>query len=177
MPDLPSARIAHFTARRLRIKVPEKRRDRAFFDFVQRRLTAWDSVERVETNPLTASILIHFSDAERLLLEAVAKNDFLDIDFDAVAQPAEPFVTRAAVRSFATSDNALRSWTANTIDMRSVVFLMLFLGGVYQLLRGRLSTPAPTLLWYAGSLLGLWREHPADAAAQTSPGQATGQTG
>src|SRR5262249_38350679 len=81
MPDLPSARIAHFTPRRLRIRVPEKRRDAAFFDFVQNRLAAWDSVERVETNPLTASILINFSDAQRLLLEAVAKNDFLDIDF------------------------------------------------------------------------------------------------
>jgi hypothetical protein len=177
MPNLPSARIAHFTIRRLRIRVPEKRRDAAFFDFVQNRLAAWDSVERVETNPLTASILIHFSDAQRLLLEAVAKNDFLDIDFGAIAQRAQPAVTRAAVQSFVTSDSMLRNWTANTVDMRSVVFLLLFLGGVYQLLRGRLSTPAPTLLWYAGSLLGLWRDHPADAAAEASPGQAAGHAG
>jgi hypothetical protein len=123
MPDLPSARIAHLTTRRLRIKVPEKRRDVAFFDFVQGRLAAWDSVERVETNPLTASILVHFSDAERLLLEMVAKNDFLDIDFDTITQPAELVVTGAAARSFAASDHALRSWTQNQIDMRSVVFL------------------------------------------------------
>jgi Heavy metal associated domain 2 len=174
MPDLPSARIAHLTTRRLRIRIPEKRRDVAFFDFVQGRLAAWDSVERVETNPLTASILLYFSDAERLLLEMDAKNDFLDIDFDAIAQPAEPFVTGAAARSFAASDHALRSWTHNQIDMRSVVFLLLFVGGVYELLRGRLSTPAPTLLWYAGSLLGLWRDHPADAADQASPGPTTG---
>jgi heavy-metal-associated domain-containing protein len=177
MPDLPSARIAHFTPRRLRIKVPEKRRDAAFFDFVGNRLAAWDSVERVETNPLTASILVHFSDAERLFLEAVGKNDFLDIDLDAIAQPAEPVVTRAAVRSFVTSDSVLRNWTANTVDMRSVVFLLLFLGGAYQLLRGRLSTPAPTLLWYAGSLLGLWSDRPADAAAGASPRPAAGQAG
>ena len=177
MPDLPSARIAHLTTRRLRIKVPEKRRDVAFFDFVQGRLAAWDSVGRVETNPLTASILVHFSDAERLLLEMVAKNDFLDIDFDTIAQSAELVVTGAAARSFAASDNALRSWTQNQIDMRSVVFLLLFVGGVYQLLRGRLSTPAPTLLWYAGSLLGLWRDHPAPAADQASRGATAGQAG
>jgi hypothetical protein len=131
----------------------------------------------VDTNPLTASILVYFSDAERLLLEAVAKNDFLDIDFDLFAKPAEPVVTRAAIRSFETSDRALREWTQNQFDMRSVVFLLLFMGGVYQLLRGRLSTPAPTLLWYAGSLLGLWRDRLADSAAEVSPGPAAGQAG
>ena len=177
MPDLPSARITHSTTRRLRIKVPEKRRDAAFFDLVRGRLALWDSVERVETNPLTASILIYFSDPERLFLEAAAKNDFLDIDFGAIAQPAEPGVTRAAVRSFATSDGVLRKWTANTIDLRSAVFLLLFVGGIYQLLRGRLSTPAPSLLWYAGSLIGLWREYPAGAAHEGSPRPAAGQAG
>jgi hypothetical protein len=108
MPNLPSAAITHFTTRRLRIKVPEKRRDAAFFDFVRSRLAAWNSIQRVDTNPLTASILVYFSDTERLLLEAVAKNDFLDIDFDLFAKPAEPVVTRAAIRSFETSDFAQR---------------------------------------------------------------------
>ena len=177
MPNLPSAQITHFTTRRLRIKVPEKRRDAAFFNFVRGRLAAWDGVDRVETNPLTASILVYFSGAERLLLEAIAKNDFLDIDFGAIAQPPEPVVTRAAVRSFVTSDRALRGWTHNHLDVRSVVFLLLFVGGAYQLLRGRLSTPAPTLLWYAGSLLGLWSDRPVDTAAQASAGPATGQAG
>ena len=170
MPDLPSARITHSTNRRLRIKVPEKRRDMAFFEVVRGRLAAWQSVERVETNPLTGSILIYFSDLERLLLEAAEKNDFLDIDFGASAPPAGPVVTRAAVRSFATSDSVLRNWTANALDMRSAVFLLLFIGGIYQLLRGRLSTPAPTLLWYAGNLLGLWRDHSADAVDQRNAG-------
>jgi hypothetical protein len=177
MPDLPSARITHFTPRRLRLRIPEKRRDTVFFDFVRDRLAAWDSVERAETNPLSGSILIYFSDAERLLLEAAAKNDFLDIDFDAIAQAAEPVVTRAAVRSFMTSDRALRSWTQNQVDMRSVIFLLLFLGGLYQLLRGRLSTPAPTLLWYAGSVLGLWSDRSGEVVAEASPRPVAGQAG
>ena len=83
MPSPPAARISHFTPRRLRIKVPEKRRDRAFFETVAERLATWNSVEGVETNPLTASVLIHFSDPERLFLEAAAKNDLFDIDFEA----------------------------------------------------------------------------------------------
>jgi hypothetical protein len=162
MPSLPAARITHFTARRLRIKVPEKRRDKVFFDAVAERLAAWDSVEGVETNPLTASILIHFSDPEGLFLEAAAKNDLFDIDFDAAfGDSSEPVVTRAAVRSFQTADNALRHWTKNEIDMRGVLFVLLLAGGVFQLLRRRLDTPAPTLLWYAGDLMGLWNGRPA----------------
>src|SRR5437660_7157158 len=114
MPSLPAARITHFTPRRLRIKVPEKRRDRDFFDTVAERLATWESIERVETNPLTASVLIHFSDPERLFLEAAVKNDLFDIDFDtAFGNSAAPVVTEVAVRSFETADHALRRWTQN----------------------------------------------------------------
>jgi hypothetical protein len=178
MPSLPAARISHFTPRRLRIKVSEKRRDRTFFDTVADRLATWESVERVETNPLTASVLIHFSDPERLFLEAAVKNDLFDIDFDsAFGVSSEPVVTRAAVQSFQTADHALRRWTKNEIDMRGVLFLMLLAGGVFQLLRRRLDAPAPTLLWYAGDLIGLWSGRGPDLAVAASSGPVSGQAG
>jgi hypothetical protein len=178
MPSLPAARISHFTPRRLRIKVPEKRRDWAFFGAVADRLATWDSVEGVEINPLTASVLIHFSQPERLFLEAVAKNDLFDIDFDAAfGNPSDPVVTQAAVRSFQTVDDALRRWTKNEIDIRGVLFVLLLAGGVFQLLRRRLDAPAPTLLWYAGDLIGLWSDRPADTPVATSSGPAAGQAG
>jgi hypothetical protein len=173
MPSLPAARISHFTARRLRIKVPEKRRNTAFFAAVAERLAAWESVERVETNPVTASVLIHFSDPQNLFLEAVAKNDLFEIDFDAVlADSSEPVVSRAAARSFETADHALRRWTDNQIDIRGVLFLILLAGGVFQLLRRRVDTPAPTLLWYAGDLIGLWSDRGPDPAVAAVSGQA-----
>lgn len=178
MPSLPAARISHFTARRLRIKIPEKRRDRAFFDTVADRLGRWQSVDRVETNPLTASVLLHFTDPESLFLEAVAKNDLFDIDFDtAFASHSEPIVTRAAVQSFEAADVAVRRWTENQIDMRGMLFLLLLAGGVYQLLRRRLATPAPTLLWYAGDLLGLWHDRLAEAAGKGPSRPGSGQLG
>jgi Heavy metal associated domain 2 len=175
MSDLPAARITHFTSRRLRMRVPEKRRDAVFFGLVADHLADWDSVERVETNPLTGSILIYFTDAHRLLAEAAAKNDLLEIDFDGIATgPTEPVVTRAAVRSLETADMALRRWTQNQLDVRSALFLLLLAGGTYQLLRRRLAAPAPTLLWYAGDLIGLWNHLPANAAAESGPGPASG---
>lgn len=178
MSSLPAARISHFTPRRLRIKVPEKRRDTAFFDTVAERLAEWDSVERVETNPLTGSVLLHFPDPERLFLEAVAKNDLFDIDFNsAFGDSSEPVVTRAVVQSFETADQGLRRWTQNQIDMRGVLFLLLLAGGVFQLLRRRLDAPAPTLLWYAGDLIGLWSDRPADTAVAASSGAVEGLAG
>jgi len=173
MPSLPAARISHFTARRLRIRVPEKRRDTAFFAAVAERLATWESVERVETNPITASVLIHFSDPRRLFLEAIAKNDLFDIDFDAAfAESSEPIVNRAAVQSFETADQTLRRWTQNQIDIRGVLFAVLLAGSVLQLLRRRIDTPAPTLLWYAGDLIGLWSDRGPDPAVAAASGQA-----
>ena len=178
MPNLPAAHISHFTARRLRIKVPEKRRNTDFFAAVGERLATWDSVERVETNPLTASVLIHFSDPERLFVEAAAKNDLFDIDLDAAfGASAEPTITQAAVQSFETADHALRHWTQNQIDMRGVLFVLLLAGGVFQLLRRRLDAPAPTLLWYAGDLIGLWSDRGPDPAIAASSGPVPGQAG
>jgi Heavy metal associated domain 2 len=178
MPSLPAARISHFTARRLRIKVPEKRRDRTFFETVAERMATWDSIERVETNPLTASVLIYFSDPERLFVEAAAKNDLFEIDFDtAFEDSGSPAVTQAAVQSFDTADHALRRWTANQIDMRGVLFVLLLAGGVVQLLRRRLDAPAPTLLWYAGDLIGLWSDRGPDAAIATASEPGAGQAG
>ena len=178
MPSLPAARISHFTARRLRIKVPEKRRNTDFFAAVAERLVTWESVERVETNPLTASVLVHFSDPERLFLEAAGKNDLFDIDFDAAFGNLQtPAITEAAVRSFDTADRALRRWTQNQIDMRGVLFVLLLAGGLFQLLRRRLDAPAPTLLWYAGDLIGLWSDRGPDPAIAAPSGPVPGQAG
>src|SRR5260370_3082808 len=97
MPSLPAARISHFTPRRLRIKVPEKRRDTAFFDTVAEPLATWDSVESVETNPATSRVLGLFSDPPRPFLQAAAKNDLFDLTSEAPFRASSaPVITQAA---------------------------------------------------------------------------------
>jgi hypothetical protein len=61
--------------------------------------------------------------------------------------------------------------------MRGLLFVLLFAGGVFQLLRRRLDAPAPTLLWYAGDLIGLWSDHAPDPAIAASSGPVPGQAG
>jgi len=58
--QLPQARVCHLAHGRLRLKIPEKRRDEAFFEAVRQQLSR-DGIKRVEVNPLTASVLVQFS--------------------------------------------------------------------------------------------------------------------
>ena len=157
MDDLPQGVVCHLTPNRLRIRVRERRHDAAFFDRVAAQLSGWASVERVEVNPLTAGILVHFSDPAALFAENALRNDLFDVDYDGVfaAQASDPFLARAA-QSFGMVDGAFRRLTGGQGDLRSAVFLMLLAGGVYQVFRGQIAAPAATLLWYAGAMLGLW---------------------
>ena len=59
----------------------------------------------------------------------------------------------------------------------SALFVVLLAGGLFQLLRRKLDTPAPTLLWYAGDLIGLWHDRGPDPAIATRSGPVSGQTG
>src|SRR5436305_11061449 len=85
MADLLRGRICHLSAGRLRIRIPDKRRDVAFFGTVAERFSGWGSVDSVEVNPLTASVLIHFGDPGALFAEMERRNDLFALATD----PAE----------------------------------------------------------------------------------------
>jgi hypothetical protein len=171
-PQLPQARVCHYASGRLRVKIPERRRDEAFFSKVRQQLSGWDSIERVEVNPLTASVLVEFTSLFELFAENAMKNDLFEVDFDALQANSEPppALTEQAAEAFGKIDAAFRRWTADGADLRSTIFLGLLAGGIYQLLRGNIAAPAATLLWYAGATLRLW-----DVAPATSNGTAAVQ--
>src|SRR5260370_31705802 len=99
MADLPEGRVCHLTTGRLRLKIPEKRRDDAFFRIVEQRLAGWDSVDRVEVNPLTASVLLTFSDPAALFAENALRNDLFTVASHepdgSAARPRQPLTDRA----------------------------------------------------------------------------------
>jgi hypothetical protein len=157
MAELPQARVCHFTTGRLRIKIPEKRRDEGFFDTVKERLTAWNSIDRIEVNALTASVLVYFSDIGRLFAENTLRNDLFAMDHDALEADFETQpLTEWANRRWTDADLTLRRWTSGAADIRSAVFVTLLIAGTYQLFRGNIAAPAATLLWYAGDMLRIW---------------------
>jgi hypothetical protein len=159
MTELPRGRVCHLTTGRLRVKIPEKRNDPAFFDRVEERLCSWNSVDRVETNPLTGSVLVFFSDLAQLFFDHQSSNDLFSIDpDDFVAETAG--LAEHAVGFFECADKRVQDWTGGAANLRTAIFLSLLLGGVYQVLRGNIAAPGATLLWYAGSALRLWDHAP-----------------
>jgi hypothetical protein len=162
MPDLPQARVSHFTTGRLRIKIPEKRRDEEFFDTVKGRLATWNSIDRIEVNAVTASVLMYFSDVGRLFAENALRNDLFAVDYEALEADFETQpLTEWAKGRWTDADLALRRWTSGAADIRTAIFVTLLMAGTYQLFRGNIAAPAATLLWYAGDMLRIW-ETPTD---------------
>jgi hypothetical protein len=160
MADLPEGRVCHLTTGRLRLKIPEKRRDDGFFHTVEQRLAGWDSVDRVEVNPLTASVLVTFSNPAALFTENALKNDVFTVTYDepdGAAAPPRQALTERVTDVWREADTALRRWTGGGADIRSAAFLVMLGGAAYQLLRGRIAPPAATLLWDAGDMLQLWK--------------------
>lgn len=160
--QLPQARVCHYASGRLRLKIPEKRRHEAFFDNLRERLSGWDSIERVEVNPLTASVLVEFTSLFELFAENARKNDLFEVDFDAlsgIGEAPKPLTDHAA-EAVAKADESIRRWSAGAADLRSAVFVFLLGAGLMQALRGNVAAPAATLFWYAGDMLHLWERVP-----------------
>lgn len=160
MADLPEARVCHLTNGRLRVRIPEKRRDEAFFSRVKERLASWRSIEDVEVNPLTASVLVHFRDLGAMFAENAMKNDLFTVDFETLrAKHERPHqsLTAWARRCWGDADKLLRRWTDGNADIRSAAFLIAVIGALVQLSRGQIAPPAATLLWDAGEMLRVWR--------------------
>lgn len=159
MANLPSGRISHLSTGRLRIRLPEKRRDEAFFQRVAAQLSDWESVERVEINPLTASVLILFRDADALFAEMERRNRPFTIasDPEAVNGTQRQVLTDRVTKLWKEGDKALRRFSGGQTDLRSAAFAVLVATAAYQALRGRIFPPAGTLLWDAGEMLKIWQ--------------------
>ena len=159
---LPEARLCHYASGRLRVKIPEKRRDDAFFEAVRKRLSGWDSIDRVEVNPLTASVLVEFASLLDLFAENAIKNDLFEIDLDALSGLGEDpkALTEHAAEAFGKADESIRRWTGGAADLRSAVLVFLVGAGLMQAFRGNIAAPAATLFWYAGDMLRIWDRVP-----------------
>lgn len=152
MAELPEAHVVHLTPRRLRIKVPARRHDPAFFNAVKQRLAELDAVRGVEVNPATGSILVHSSDS-RALLQALES----DSPFVVVERLSEQAPSLESVRRQLTNwETQIRRWTGMRDDVRVYIFFALVLSAAYQLKRGNIFAPAATLVWYASEALRVW---------------------
>lgn len=145
---LPNAFITHATHGRVRIKIPAKKGDAAYFASLRDKLAALSElpgIQRIEANPLTGSILVlHTLDPEAIDLRLVAQYS----EFNQLFRLQQPPAIQTPVPG-----NKASGRTAREIDPK-VLAILGFVGvAIIQLKRGHIMMPAITALWYAYSLI------------------------
>jgi hypothetical protein len=148
---LPVARVAHRAPGRVRLKVPARQGDRAWFGQAAGQISTCAGVTRVEANPVTASLLVRFGDGFSLagLAHAAGAAGLFALE----ARAPVPALVRAG-DALQELDARVRQLTGGEADVRSLVFLGLLGLAAVQALRGQVLGPASTLLWQAFDLAG-----------------------
>jgi len=151
---LPVAHLSHSLPDRFRLHIAERKGDGAYFAAVETALAAYAPVTRVETNPLTASLLIYHNGAQADLLRFAAEQQLFQL---AAEFPVQAQVLSAAGDQLDQADQMVRRLTQGAFDLQALLFVGLLGAAVIQLFRGRVLAPAATLLSYAATILMLQR--------------------
>lgn len=144
---LPAAHVKHRLPGRARIKIESRRGDVAYFREVEQPLSACPGITRLETNPVTGSLLIlHAGDLESIGGFAEERGLFrLATLYPPTIVPLKYWVSE----NLKELDRGLKVLSSEALDLTSLIFLALVGLAIYQVLEGNLMAPAVTLLWYA----------------------------
>jgi hypothetical protein len=178
---VPSAFLEHQLPGRIRLRIPAKRGDCAFFETARQGLAANATVKEVIANPETGSLLIRYTgDIGGLATEAAERGMFTVERAKAGATRPKPAAPVAPINTAAlglsglglyqvAQGRALGSaseifWNAygayRILDNPALAVLLCGLG-VWQMLRGDWLGPASALLFYALVVRKLTADGPA----------------
>jgi hypothetical protein len=153
---LPQAFITHRIAeRRLRLKIPAKKGDAAYFDEVRQRLDGFRTFQQLEVKPLTGSILLKDEDLDIIGIAAFASQKGLFQLEDAVVpvKPPVPLAKRVA-EPLGQFSAWIRQFTKGDLDLADVLFILLVIFGLVEIARGNFKRPPwYTAFWYAFGIL------------------------
>ena len=155
----PQAQIVHQTRGRLRLRIPEKRKDLPYFVGLYEQLQQTPAVEEITMNPLTGSVLLQFDAGRRnTLIGALADSRLIELG----AIPASGIPPAdGSRRNKGQLDRSLPGQIRSATDARTVLFLIVLGLSIHQLLKGQILAPALTLLMYGADLaVGRKRETP-----------------
>jgi hypothetical protein len=142
MPE--QAFIVHQLKTRLRLKIPRKCHDEAFFALVAERLEALPEVMEVASNPLTGSVVINHSAKEQArLIEDIEALGMLGVSSNP-ASTQTPLPGQSSMGGFI--ERAARGMESGNGDFRTIAVLGLLGLAIYQFYRGNILGPALPLL-------------------------------
>lgn len=145
--------MSHAIAGRARLKIPARRGDPAYFAVLAERLQRdCPGVRRVRVNPMTASVLIeHDEPFPPLRTFAAGTGLFL---LEAKPPPLPPVGPSLRTAAFAL-DRTVRRSAGGTLDLWTLLALVLLGLALVQARRGTVLPPAVSLAWQALTALGV----------------------
>jgi len=153
---LPEAFITHFSSGRVRVKVPSRKGDQAYFLSLKEKFSAFPGVQRTEVNALTGSILIlHSLNLESLDLKQMAAytefNGLFRLGGDPLSERGPTLNIRGRFKEmFQNLNEKMTGMTQGEIDLPTLAFLSLLGIGIYQISIGNFAAPAwYVAFWYA----------------------------
>jgi len=153
------ASIAHRMPGRIRLSIPARRGDDAFFAGLAGQLSGQPDVVRVRPNARAGSLLVeHTGDADPILAWA-AREQLLEL--------APGGAQNELAGLLSAPGPPVRLVSGRDIDpmfMAGVAFLGM---GLVQVVRGQVMVPAATALWYAISVFPQWQRLAAAVPAET----------
>ncbi|EFK08908.1 conserved hypothetical protein [delta proteobacterium NaphS2] len=155
---LPEAHIGHLTPERVRIKIPSRRGDEAYFLSVKELLLKDGALETVRVNSKTASVLLTGSLTDLARIASIGEKSAL-FQLETSIPKVEPLSSKivAPVRNLGRS---IDRFSGGELDLAGAVFLGLMGWGVTQLVRGNfVAPPWYVAFWYA---LGVFTRSLAD---------------
>lgn len=153
-PMTTKAHVVHHIPGRVRLRVPSRRRQPAFFQDVKKRLEGLDSVSSVSVNPTSGSVLIRYEgEIEQVLAQAatVGLVELLEVTTD--LPMLEP-IAEQLINRLGDIDQTLSKRTQGVLDGRSALLAGFLVAAIVQAFRGSLFGPSVPLLWYAAQALG-----------------------
>lgn len=149
---MPTAYVVHSLPGRLRLKIPARRGDAGYFAALSAALRACPGVQSVETNAMTAGVLIHYPPPLTAADLAAAAAAAAPLDLEYGSPPVRSVAENLAAQ-FQRADSVLRRGSGGQVDFRSVSVLTLLGLALYQLARGEILQPAVPLLLGAMAVL------------------------
>jgi hypothetical protein len=140
----PRAHLVHQTRKRMRLKIPSRRHDKAFFSHLEERLKTIPQIESAVVTPETASVLLNFVEGQGAgIAVALDALEILSLAKDRQSSSEQP--------SIAADDNPnslYEAFAKGRIDRRTLALTVLVLLVVRRLLRGGWVGPALALAWF-----------------------------
>jgi hypothetical protein len=134
------------------LRIPERRHDENYFSLVASHLQTCELVTTVQSNSVTASIVItHRGDIDGVSQFASASGLFSL----SCLEPAGDSALRGASGGLRNINSAVQQMTNGVLDAPSLVYAGLVGLALVQTLRGQVVGPATTLLWNALTLMQL----------------------